>query len=80
MEYVSSSGETKNTATMNYEHLVNAFAKASREIFNAQNIEQFNKLMTNMQVLEKEIYTRIEDFLKTKIDDDTWLWTTTIGK
>ena len=73
MEYISSLGESKDTATMNYEYLVNAFAKASREIFNAKNIEDFNKLMNNMQVLEKEIYTRIEDFLKTKFDDETWV-------
>ena len=71
--YINTSGEEVLPSSLEYTHLVNAFAKASREIFNAQNIEQFNKLMTNMQVLEKEIYTRIEDFLKTKIDDDTWL-------
>lgn len=73
MNYISSDGTVKAPSTMNYKYLINAFVKSSEDIFNARNIEDFNKLMTNMQVLEKEIYTRIEDFLKTKVDDDTWL-------
>lgn len=73
MEYVSSEGVSKDTTTMNFEYLVNAFSKSCREIFNSRNIEDFNKRLTNIQVLEKEIYERIDEFLKGKVDDDTWL-------
>ena len=70
--YISSDGTKKDVKELNYEYLINAFGKSAREIFNAQNIEEFNKYITNMQVLEKEIFERIDKFLTEKMGDETW--------
>lgn len=71
--YLSSEGEKINVSTMHYEHLVNALSKCQREIFNTKNVEEFNVIMNNIQVLEHEIYERIDAFLKGKMNDERWI-------
>ena len=58
---------------MNFEYLVNAFAKNSRDIFKSQNVEEYNLLIRNVQILYNEIYNRIGDFLISKMDDERWI-------
>lgn len=71
--YISSEGEKKDVKSMNYEYLVNALAKSMREIFNSKNVEEYNKFISNVQILYNEIYSRMDKFLAEKIDDESWV-------
>ena len=71
--YISSDGTEQNISTMHYEHLVNALSKSLREIYNSKNIEEFNKYMSNIELIQRECLERINRFLATKIDDEEWL-------
>lgn len=71
--YISSDGTIKDPSKLNSEYIINAFANSFREIFKVKNMEEFNKYMSNLQVLDKEIYIRIDKFLTEKLEDDSWL-------
>lgn len=73
MMYVSSEGVLKDPKTMNTEYLINALAKSFREIFSAKNVEEYNKFITNIQVLSAEMDSRLASFLADKSEDDTWI-------
>ena len=60
--YVSSEGELKDPKGMNFEYLVNALSKNLRVIFEAENIERYNEIHNNIEVLDKEIYERLDEY------------------
>lgn len=70
--YISSDGTKKDTKKMNYEYLINAFAKVSREIFDSHTVEEYNKNVENLQELEKEIFERIDEYLTKKLESGEW--------
>ena len=69
MEYVSSDGTKKPTSSMNTEYVINALAKNMRGIFGTQNVEEFNRTIANIQLLENEFDKRANDFLQSKIEE-----------
>lgn len=71
--YVSSDGTKKDVESMNYEYIVNALSKALREVFESKDVSEYNKYVTNIQILYNEAYSRIEKFLAEKIDDEEWI-------
>ena len=71
--YNSSDGTKKDVTEMNYEYLVNALSKNMRDIFGVGNVEEFNKMISNIQLLYNEIYNRIDKFLSDKMDSEEWL-------
>ena len=71
--YTSSDGTKKDPKKMNYEYLANAFSKLSREIFNSSGLTDYNQKITNLQIIEREIFNRLDTFLTSKLDDEEWI-------
>lgn len=68
--YINSNGEKIDAKDLETTHLINALAKCSREIFNSKSVEEYNKYMNNIQVLNEELQKRIDAFLSEKIDKE----------
>lgn len=71
--YISSDGTKKDVKTLHIEYLINALAKCNREIFNSKNEEEFNKTLSNIEVLEYELNNRFNQFLLEKLEGE-WKW------
>jgi hypothetical protein len=66
--YISSDGTKKNVETLNSEYIINAINKSQREIFNSQNLEEYNKYTNNITILREELDKRIDKFVQENID------------
>lgn len=66
--YVSSDGTQKNVSTLNSEYIINAINKCQREIFNSQNMDDYNKYINNINILREELDKRIDLFVKENIN------------
>lgn len=70
MMYISSDGTEKDPKTMNTEYIINGLAKSLREIYNSKSLEEYNKYISNQEVLSIELNKRMDDFLTKKIESE----------
>lgn len=67
--YISSDGTRKDVKSLNTEYLINALAKANREIYNSETKEVYIKYANNIEVLERELDKRRNEFFEKKLDE-----------
>lgn len=60
--YINSNNEEIKVETLETTHIINALAKAYREIFNSTNMKEFEKYSNNIMVLRNELDKRISNF------------------
>ena len=70
--YISSDGTRKEVKSLNTEYLINALAKANREIYNSKTKDEYLKYSNNIEVLERELDNRRNEFFEKKLDEG-WL-------
>lgn len=63
-KYISSDGTEKDTRTLDYQYLVNALAKAYRNLNEVETYEEFIKNSDNVCVLQDEILIRNKDYFE----------------
>lgn len=63
MMYVSSDGTEKDVKTMNTDYVINALAKAYRELFTSSDMKTFEKYSNNIMVLTADMNRRINLFV-----------------
>ena len=56
--YISSDGSSKDVAQLDYQYLVNAIAKAFRNLNEVNSVEEFIKNSDNVCVLQDELLER----------------------
>lgn len=61
--YINSNNEEIKVETLETNHIINALAKAYREIFNSTNMKEFEKYSNNIMVLTAEMNRRINLFV-----------------
>lgn len=62
--YISSSGEEKDVRNLDYQYLVNAIAKAYRNINEVLDKDEFIKNNHNIVVLQDELLKRNNNYFK----------------
>lgn len=62
-KYISSTGEEKDVRVLDYQYLVNALAKAYRNIIETQDKEEFKKNSDNIVALQNELASRTNKYL-----------------
>lgn len=60
--YINSNNEKIEPKTLETTHIINALAKAYREIFNSTSMKEFEKYSNNIMVLRAELDKRINNF------------------
>lgn len=60
--YINSNNEEIKVETLETTHIINALAKAYREIFNSKDMSEFAKYSNNIMVLRAELDKRINNF------------------
>ena len=60
--YVSSNGDILRIADMDAVHLVNAYAKKHRELYNCKSKREYNEVRETMENLHNEIENRLKGF------------------
>lgn len=56
--YVSSDGTKKDVRNLDYQYLVNAVAKAHRNVMETDNLDEYKKNAKNIEILEQELFNR----------------------
>lgn len=56
--YISSDGSSKDVTQLDYQYLVNAIAKAFRNLNEVNNVEEFIKNSDNVCILQDELLER----------------------
>ena len=56
--YVSSDGTKKDVRNLNYQYLVNAVAKAHRNVIETDNLDEYKKNAKNIEIIEQELFNR----------------------
>lgn len=67
--YLSSDGKYYKMKDMEYTHLSNAFAKKLREIFNAKDLEDYDKRIKEIKDIQAELLFRINTFYQEEIEE-----------
>lgn len=62
--YISSDGTTKDATTLDYQYLVNALAKAYRNLNEAETKDDFYKYNDNIIVLQGELLERNKKYFE----------------
>lgn len=60
--YTRSNGEQVPLKSMNTEHILNAWTKEMREVFNSKDFEESAKHVEKINMLKEEYYRRLNDF------------------
>lgn len=60
--YTNSEGISVDVTTLETTHLINAMSKKMREIYNATNQIEFNKMLMEINALKEEYYKRLNLF------------------
>lgn len=56
--YLSSDGTKKDVRNLDYQYLVNAVAKAHRNVMETKNLDEYKKNAKNIEILEEELFNR----------------------
>jgi hypothetical protein len=56
--YLSSDGTKKDVRNLDYQYLVNAVAKAHRNVIESNTLEDYKKNAKNIEILEDELFDR----------------------
>lgn len=68
--YVSSDGTISKIKDLETTHLINSIAKKQREIFNAENQDDFNIKLNEIKNLKEEYSLRLNKFSETLGDSN----------
>ena len=60
--YVSSDGTKKDVRQLDFQYLVNAVAKAHRNVIESNNLEDYKKNAKNIEILENELFERRNNY------------------
>lgn len=60
--YTNSKGEKLNIKALNTEHILNSFAKKSREIFSSTNNDEYQTKLNEINDLKEELFSRFNDY------------------
>ena len=66
--YTRSNGEKVKIKDMNSEHLINSMNKAYKEIFNSNDVEDYNNRLNTLNDLKNEYYGRLGKFYNEKFE------------
>ena len=66
--YTRSNGEVIKMSSMNTEHIINSLSKKYREVFEAQNKDDYVKRTNDLNDLKEELYSRFNTFGETLQD------------
>lgn len=64
--YISSDGTKKDVSTLNGEYLINALSKKRKTIYQSETLEEFNKAIEQINILDEEYAKRLQQFKKDK--------------
>ena len=67
--YTRSNGEKVAISTMNTEHILNALGKKQREIFEAKNKTEADKILSEIKDLKEGYHSKLNDWYS-KLGDD----------
>ena len=66
--YTRSNGEKVKLSEMNSEHLINSMNKCFKEIFNSNDVEDYNNKLNTLNDLKNEYYNRLGKFYTDKFE------------
>lgn len=68
--YINSQNQEVDVTSLETTHIINALNKAYREIWGSKNADEYNKYMSNINVLTNELTVRLDSFVDKKIESE----------
>ena len=71
-KYISSDGQSYDITKLHFERLMNSLAKHHREIYNSNNIQEFEQHSNQIILIEAELLRREKEFYDKKMESKIW--------
>lgn len=72
-KYIASDGTTYDITTLNIERLINSLAKHYRDIYNSNNVKEYENHIDQINIIEGELLRRNQEFYDKKIGGGLWI-------
>ncbi len=70
--YISSDGQKLDISSLNSERLINSLAKHHRDIYESNNIQEFEQHNDQIMLIDAELLRREREFYDKKIGGGLW--------